>query len=527
MSVLLIDGWYDLHKSEANIKTILKKTDNKKEQEKYSDLNVLCEEYKWHISPKKFFELLFDETFSKSGTRDYDYESKVLNEFSQYAFYFNNEDNIISLKNRLSDYVKKAVTKRCLILIRDRMINLLKDTKIHDSKLCKELLDIISELDVNKECTKWVEGLYFYISFAITGRLDKNIGYRKYKQLYRDLEEYQNQVVMGYGCSGVPGISKIYALANRESPNIIALYEMGEMEYYGRGTSGKINFENAYNYYCKTLELNNAHPLALWSIAFMKFNYKKKDSELENAYIAEFELEYPDNAVSEEQKNRRWVKWCEDIIRKVKTSYEYGCAAAANLIGKIIDASEEEFPYKQEYKDEDSMYYFKVSADGNYAFGCNNYALKCLRMMNVESDNAKIWADTAVTYLKKSADNGEAWALNKLARYYFDGFKVNDKVIIPVDVEKAYKLFCRAEHFCGMRKYFWPVIHLSKNFWLNKESIYYKDANSVFVILNECIDAITKLDQLNGIREVLPLFESNIGEKLGAHINQRYNELIN
>lgn len=509
MSVLLIDGWYDLHKSDANIKKILDVTKNKAEQSKYENINQLYKDYSWHISPGKFFELLFYSEVGENGPREYDYTSKVTNEFAKVSSFFSYEEKVQCLKDNLLDYINKAARKECLLVIRDRMKALLRNTKIHDAKLCEELYIAISELDLSKDYSKWVEAFYYYIHFAVTGILDMNIGYRKYKQLYQDLDEYQSQVVMGYGCSGVPGISKIYSLANRENPNIIALYEMGEMEYYGRGTSGKVDYSKAYDYYCKTLELNDAHPLALWSIAYMKFEYRKKNSQLENAYIEELEEEYPENAISEQDKTKRWRRWCEDIINKVQMSYNYGCTAAANLIGKIIEAPEESFPFKQDFKYKNEMDYYKVSADGNYAFGCNNYGLKCLEKMKKEPEKSKEWAELAVKYFMKSADSGEAWALNKMAIYYMNGLVVNDAVVVPKDKEKAYELFSQAEKFCGMRKYYWPIINLVKNYWLNIDSKYYLGEEKVILIFLDCLDDINEIDQLEGMRKVIVSLKSD------------------
>ena len=66
-----------------------------------------------------------------------------------------------------------------------------------------------------------------------------------------DREEFNREVLAKYGCSGNPGMYAIYRMTNRPTPNAIAAFEAGELEYYGRGSSKQPNFEKAFYLYKK------------------------------------------------------------------------------------------------------------------------------------------------------------------------------------------------------------------------------------------------------------------------------------
>ena len=487
---LLIDGWYDLHKTSRNLKG------------KDETVDIL-----WEIPMSKFMELLFPFYDGKDIYRAEGYREYCHNDFHALSEYMYSEVHKTDICEGLMKYVSAAVKEAKIEEISKR-IKFLLDNYNGDIVPTDILRIEYERLKGSNDVKKWADFLYYYEYFAVTGRVHQNLGYGKYPDLEKDLEEYKTNVVMGYGCSGVPGMSKIYALATREKPNIIALYELGEMEYYGRGPSGVVNFENAYNYYYQTLELNNAHPLALWSIAYMKFNYKRKNSELEYASIPELDDEMPTETETIMGK-RKHRKWCEDILNKVTESYGYGCAAAANLIGKIIDTSEDEFPtaYRGWLKGHKAIDFYKESADKNYSFGCNNYALRCLKMAGEAEDeqNTKEYGKQAIEYLKKSAKEGEVWAANKLGKMYITGLEINGCQILKADESEAYKYFTQAECFFGVRKYYRALINMCNDLYCNEKSKYYKRVSADVLLkkLKKALDVLTdsQADQIEQIKK--------------------------
>lgn len=54
----------------------------------------------------------------------------------------------------------------------------------------------------------------------------------------------------------------IYRMTNRPTPNAIAVFEAGELEYYGRGSSKQPNFEKAFFYIKKGAIFCEAFTLA-------------------------------------------------------------------------------------------------------------------------------------------------------------------------------------------------------------------------------------------------------------------------
>lgn len=457
----LISGWYDLHA-----------------------------ELGWKMGKVEFINYLFPhmdtdktETKEKNGKEAVNkyvkqniyraeyYNGNVSDEFHALKGFIADEYNKSEIYKSLHDYVQKVHRHGCMNGIREKLVYLLDHTDIHDRGLSMKLIDEFEHLE-NGNYKQWTNCLFYYLYFAVTDKLHQDIGYEKYLYLKRDLQEYEKNVLMRYGGSGISGIETVFAMANREEPNIIALYEMGGMEFYGRGPSGKVDYETAYKYYSKVLKLNKSHPLALWSIAYMKFTYKQEGYPLQNARIAELDKEYPDKFNKSKSEN-----WYQDIIYKADLAYSYGCAAAANLIGRIIESDDSIFPniYKGKYQHRKAEEFYKESADNQYAFGCNNYARKCLEKAEQCGDTVDkvIYLKEAIKYYEMSAETGNPWALNRMARYYVTGFLVGNNNVIKKDEDRAYDYFSKAANFADLNCYYWPIINLCKYFYCNKESQYY------------------------------------------------------
>lgn len=498
---LLIDGWYDLHKSEAVKNNVLTQIDK---------LNIECEKderlpHCWNISYANFISMLMPETymddlfFNKSvakeritakgkdtvvdcGTDIYRKEYYLKHFLTEFRIF---EPNVVSekykeeMKENIRKYVQLAhniSTKvgeiQSIEIIKKRMIYLLKSTESYDKRLCEELIIIFDKLRA-QDFEGWTNAIYYYIYFAITSRLHTDVGYSRYEKLEQDLKEYREEVVMGYGSCGTPGMSKIYSMATRNDPNIIALFELGEMEYYGQGPSGRVNFESALKCYKEIMKKNSYHPLAAWSIAYMLFYYKKPGKELENATISDFDKYYWNE---DGTRNDNWYIAIEYYVDK---AYSFGCAAAANLIGLIIDEDDRALVSNWKYAGHDSSRYYKESADANYVFGCNNYASRCIKKASEVSNFAdqSYWAMEGRKYLEKSAHNGNYWALNKLGRYHYEGIKIpnTDIDIFECDKDKSYQYFLKARKVSGREKEYWPLINLIEKFWLADDAEDWKE----------------------------------------------------
>ena len=325
--------------------------------------------------------------------------------------------------------------------------------------------------DDNPIYTSWIDALYYYFYFAVTDELYYKIGFIRYPLLQKDLDEYNEQITLMYGTSGNHGMHCLYTLADRTPPNIIAAYECGELEYYGKGLSGRVNYQKAYHYYSRITELNEVHPLALWSIASMKFHYTAGKSINDSEYIAEFE---------DALKNGSKRKWFRDIFDDAYLAYTYNCAAAANLLGNILSADKDTFPLPRnefkalEYKSAKSLY--KESADAGYIYGCNNYAQQCMvecKELKGDDDASKatriLLRTESTKYLKKASVIGSAWASNLYGLYCLKGLKQDDKTLITKDMDTAYQYFSNALPSMYVEKQYWAFINICNHFWLNSK----------------------------------------------------------
>lgn len=446
-------------------------------------ISLLGQWYEWHLindikmTKRGFLNILFVGNYSFFEQSIYEkevIETDSLKRGSDYEIFIS-EKNLEIVKESLHKYIVNYIIHNKLAEdLKEMLIYALKETDIHNGSKCERIIRILKKISIEDD-EALTEVLYFYIYFAITDYLHEKMAYENYDSLEKDIKEYTENVLLSVGSSGIPGMSKLYALANKnDSPNIIALYEMGELEYYGRGPSGNAanHFEEAYGYYKATLELNEVHPLALWSIAYIMFNYKRENTELENAIITEL-----DDYIAKQGKNRNWYM---EIIYNVEESYAYGCAAAANLIGKIIDAPEELFPtkYKISYRYKKAEDYYKESAMRGYMYGMNNYAQKLIEKANNLSEKENEYYSEALKYLKQSADMGEPWAANKMGLYYLKGLYIKDKVIIKKDLELSFYYFKKSFVMSGMRNNYWACLNLFHYYYNNLDSGFYNREES-------------------------------------------------
>lgn len=452
------------------------------------------------------------------------YNASRDDDFKKYSVYMLDENAQLTIgdevktletirKVAIEQFVNDCMSKGCTGHLKEILITLLNETNIHLNKeLCKKMINVIERLQpigkVRSEIEKrwfdeWINALYYYFYFAVTDKLHTDMAFSAYPELEKDLTEYNEKVTLMYGVSGNPGMYQLYSMAKRNVPNIIALYECGELEYYGKGPSGKVNYQKAYEFYEKTRECNSEHPLATWSIAYMKFCYSQEKAANNPEYrVTEFEEELCGG--------KRAYSWYDSILLNAQSSYNYGCAAAANLLGKIVDASDEEFPVSRRgiFKSVSSKKLYKESADGGYVYGCNNYANICVHEAekSVNNEEKKQLYKEAMIYLEKSANLGNPWAANKVGLFYFNGIKIGNETIVERELDKAYKLF---EYACIMthaENYYWPFINICKFYWLNPESDKYMIVSKAD-ICNEINNALINAKDREQLKELTSLLQ--------------------
>lgn len=385
---------------------------------------------------------------------------------------------------------------------------MLEKTDIHEKNLAVKLQGEILKLRGfktanngmlnEKENVRWTNCLYYYFYFAVTDKLHTDMAFSLYPELEADLDEYNSKITLMYGVTGTPGMYQLYAMANRENPNILALYECGELEYYGKGPSGKVNYNNAYNYYMRTKECNNEHHLACWSIAYMRFHYSQERARLMPEYrVDEFERELV---------NGKGTRWFDEIMYDVQSSYDNGCSAAANLLGKIIESSDEVFPINRRgrFKTRTAKELFKESAEAGYVYGCNSYAQACLKESEIatNTDEKEQLLVEAVAYMEKSAIIGSPWASNKMGNYYYHGLYLNGHTIVKQNVELAYERYLYAQILGMTEGYYWPLINLCNLFWLNSSSNHYmeKDINWVNAEVVRALEKVQDSEQQSNLK---------------------------
>lgn len=410
---------------------------------------------------------------------------------------------LIQLCAEKNDNASKQKDLKCLL------IELLEKQTIHENgcERIREEVEKLIEFTINDHNYKemvsyWTDVFYYFVYFAITDSLHPELAFANYP-LREDLEEYNNKITMMYGASGNPGMYQLYAMANRRLPNIIALYECGEREYYGTGPSRAVSYENAYEYYSKTLECNKDHPLALWSIAYMQFKYlfcqsKKKEHQVE---------------AIKQLKEKSESAIYESIIEKVGKAYLYNGnakAAAANLLGKIMECSDQEFPYvyRGHFAEKEAREYYKQSAEYGYVYGCNNYAQICMKESRESDDNEyKIKkAKETIKFLKRSARQGEPWALNRYGLFLYDGWKIENEIIVGANEREAYKSFEYAMIMMRTQLYYWPLINMCNFFWLNSKSTKRKRTSTdIKNIIEQLNDALSYIEDKEQIVEIILL----------------------
>lgn len=293
--------------------------------------------------------------------------------------------------------------------------------------------------------------MYAILYFAINKELPKDF-YDPKKFFETDLDEFSHEVTQKYGTVSTPSVRQIITMAKREKPNIVALYELADMYYYGNGCIEK-DISKAFDLYLKAAgikktsiyncNMKRCHPLALWSLGYIIHNYKKPKSKLENC---------DDIDLIEDWKNDEHDLVDLSVYYTSQAYQMMKSPAAANVLGNILSSvsDEKRKELTKKYMLESADYYYLFAKKEKYVYALNKWAVKEETFMKESTDieEARKHCNEMIDCLVKSASQYEPWALNKLGRIYKNGISKNGVCILEKDRNKAYDYFKNAaEHY--------------------------------------------------------------------------------
>lgn len=368
--------------------------------------------------------------------------------------------------------------------------------------------------------------LYLLIYFALYKTLPEDFFYGAFYQ--RDLEEYNRKVTCLYGATSVPSIRAIITLAERENPNLIALYEYAEMFYYGNNNGISIDIRRAYDIYEQASGINKldnmpdpiksaCHPLALWCLGYILTNYHRENTDLENCEsIPNIDI------LDEETRVERAIIYAQCSYRFINN------APAANLLGKIgliIKGSNHKLDYLiEKYNLLEYEHYFHEGADQGYVYSINLSAMIENEKYFSDIDNRDTHLREFIRYLKLSANQYEPWACNTLAellrtgklerRENINGKKTGENHVDKTikDPDEALKYYQKATDLFIDGNSAWSyanmLIHYPDNFKSSPETI------------SSYINSIYRI----GNKGAIKLLEEHFKETYQAPIEEYLNE---
>ena len=278
---------------------------------------------------------------------------------------------------------------------------------------------LISFFDVKDRTNNPSYGLYLLIYLAATKSLPENFYFGA--QYRRELETFNREVTCRYGVTSTPGIAAIISLA---SHNVFALFELGELYYYGRKNGPGQDIPKAYDCYKKAagvspvhgepIDTSWCHPLALWALAYTSITYRQKGTELENC-----------PPIGELEAMQRIDRVRQAIIYATTALNLSGNPAAANILGRIAMMEENELPgiteLKVRFNMEPPEFYFTKAIEQGYVYGLNNMGRLELERIFTDSENADAHLHQYLSFLNQASERLEPWSANQLGQFYRTG----------------------------------------------------------------------------------------------------------
>lgn len=253
-------------------------------------------------------------------------------------------------------------------------------------------------------------------------------------RLRHDLAEYNEMVQQRYGSVSTPAYRVIVSLAN--AGNLVAITELGELNYYGRFSQGKPQYKEAYRCFrIAAGELDGSsnihYPLACWNIAYMMFNYGFR-RDLKEAFVSELE----EQKMCERQEMA--VRYCLTALEA-----DRACVPVYNLLGVILDVLETTAGHDKWARDTSLMIknseivqtifgsdsitpenFFERASERGYVEASNNLARReCKKTISAKrgSHDQYVHLQKAIEYFERASQNSGTWASNKLGEFYRTG----------------------------------------------------------------------------------------------------------
>lgn len=428
--------------------------------------------YDWykeeHIvhNQEEFLRLVFgnDTAYSINSPN---YFSHIFKQDIPHGFIEDRLKSFTDYDKMFRETTNKDTYKDKLITILSEQRDEIEDTKISSSEYnLVELNRLITHIEKSDIYKDFFRITYNFLYWCFIKRLAVGFSFNAYEQNESDLQEYIDKILHGLGSSGMPGTGAIYAMAERKNPNIYALFEAGEMEYYGKNACGVRDFQSAFRYYLKAKNSMVAHPLALWSLGYMLYYYQVPGKELESADIEEIE-----NMIQRDAQTGAIT----DSFLRYETAINYlteadrnSCAAAGNVLSVITSDPNVPESLKKGLKTREE--YLVYSAKAGYPFAKTNLArlylekAKKTKSLQIRDD----YIEKCRINIIEAADTGEPWAANYLARQYNEGFSefLNGEniEIFSIDKEKALYYFTLSEKCGGYRNASWAIWNLVESF---------------------------------------------------------------
>ncbi len=310
---------------------------------------------------------------------------------------------------------------------------------------------------------RFSDTLYQYFMFVMRNELPEKALLEGYLDYAEDLNQFVGIVIEGSGANCPNGHFAIYKLA--KEGNLFALMEAADIAYHGYNVLGKVDYQEAFYYYNRSLELGKIHPLILFTLALMYLNYQDPEFEYKDAYIKEIDCLSVDERL-------------EKVFEYLRIGVSWREGKAYNLLGLIYCDPKWSKYRKMYYSDsENAEYFYKMAIEANCVYGYINYAEYALEHVK---RNEHFWSEKKLcAYYKLFIDNTIAAAktensiaLLNMAKLYIDGAVYKEKVYLNVDFDKAYDMLVLATKSAPKygSTYFESMQLLIKHYYLNAES---------------------------------------------------------
>ncbi|MBE5838448.1 tetratricopeptide repeat protein [Butyrivibrio sp.] len=389
-----------------------------------------------------FFEKLVNDKINPMAhIIEYDYFTKGMKDIFADRLSCDNQDNPDltplgqwNLKYNIRENILKNIGTNHKMDLNNDLIEILTstedygDTNQNNDNTCKitksysddkdDLINYIIRHD-DYQITSLEYHIYLLIYLAVFKQLPRNFEFgNDYKE---HLEEFNNEVTCRYGVTSDPGRRTIISMAMRDKPNLFALYEYADMLYYGVSNGPDRNINKAFDCYKRLTSKELTNPLAYWSLAYIYFNYHQPGTSLEKC-----------ESIPELEKMSRFEQVDYATTEAINSLKAVKNPAAANILGKILQISEEDLPNISIIKNrikkitgkKDATELFLEAANAGYSYAYGNLA-KIYQRKITNGDSSIDNLNKYLKYLSMQAETHEPWALNALGNFYYEGMVDN------------------------------------------------------------------------------------------------------